>query len=82
MTAKNTVIAHSGVFPGAGATYVASDGSQKAATILAVAGTQSIAVPNSEDGTTVAPADAGNVHVRVLSLSGKAYNRYNVPVAN
>lgn len=81
MTASNnTVIAPVGVFPGAPATYVASDGSRKAATILATPGTQSIEVANGTDGK-VGPASEGTVHIAVTSLSGKAYNRYNVPVA-
>jgi len=80
MTARNTVIAPAGVFPGAGVTYVAGDGTLKAARVLALGETQSITVQDA-DGKSVAPATAGNVHVEVTALTGKTYNRYNVPVS-
>lgn len=83
MTARNTVIAPAGVFPGAGVTYVAGDGTLKAARVLALGETQTLTVSNKNDeGRSVAPADAGNVHIEVTPLTGKTYFRYNVPVTS
>ena len=81
MTVTNTVLAPAGIYPGAGVTYVASDGSHKAATILAVASSQAGAVNHKRDGE-IQPAGADRVHVRVISLSGKVYNRYDVPAVD
>lgn len=80
MTARNTVIAPAGAFPGAGVTYVAGDGTLKAARVLALGETQSITVQDA-DGKSVAPAAAGNVHIEVTALTGNTYRRYNVPVS-
>lgn len=83
MTARNAVIAPAGVFPGAGVTYVASDGTLKAARVLALGETQTATVNNSrDDNRAVAPASNGNVHIEVTALTGKVYHRYDVPVVS
>jgi len=76
-----SVITPVGVFPGAPATYVSGDGTLKAATILATAATQDKVVKNKKDGS-VAPPEFGNVHVRVISLTGAVYNRFNIEVVS
>ena len=81
MAARNTVIAPADAFPSAGVTYVASDGTLKAARVLALGETQTITVSDA-DGESVAPAAAGNVHIEVTALTGKTYRRYNVPVTS